>query len=158
MSLAFLLVGLSACGFQLRGANQQVLQDVGIYIQSLGANILAAEVRQQLTDAGTEPVTSAVDADYIITLSNESFHSKVLSVSPTTGKAEEYEITYTATLEIVDKSEGVTTSTESISAVRGFTFNQGAILGKIEEEAILKQDIAKQVAVSVLRRLRAAAQ
>ena len=156
--LAFLLMGLSACGFQLRGTNLQALQNASIYIQSSGANILAAEVRRQLLDADVKPVSSAAKADYIVTLSNESFQSKVLSVSPTTGKVEEYEVTYTAMLKITNKNENATTDAEPITAARDYTFDKGAVLGKIEEESVLKIDIAKQAAASVLRRLRAAVQ
>lgn len=157
--LAFLLMGMSACGFQLRGTNLQALQNAAIYIQSSDANILAAEIRRQLLDADIKTVSNAADADYIVTVSNESFRSKVLSVSPTTGKVEEYEVTYNAMLKITGKNDSATTTdAEPITASRDYTFDQGAVLGKIEEESVLKQDIAKQAAGSVLRRLRATAQ
>lgn len=156
--LIILLMGMSACGFQLRGTNLQALQNAAIYIQSSGADILAAEVRRQLLDADVKRVSSAADADYIVTLSNESFQSKVLSVSPTTGKVEEYEVTYNAMLNIAKKNETTTTDAEPITAARDYTFDKGAVLGKIEEESVLKRDIAKQAAESVLRRLRAAVQ
>ncbi|MCK5432317.1 MAG: hypothetical protein KAI15_07125 [Gammaproteobacteria bacterium] len=158
VSLVFLLMGLSACGFQLRGANLQALQNANIYVQSLGANILAAEVRRELLDADVKTVSSASKADYIVTLSNESFQSKVLSVSPTTGKVEEYEITYNAMLKIANRDNSTTISAEPISASRDIIFDKGAVLGTIEESAVLKRDIAKQAAATVLRRLRAAVQ
>lgn len=156
--LVFLLIGLSACGFQLRGANLQALQNASIFVQSSNANILAAEVKQQLLDAGVNPVSSASDANYIVILSNESFGRKVLSVSPTTGKVEEYEVTYTVMLKITDPDEGSTTSAKPVSASRDYTFDEGSVLGKLKEESVLKKDIAKQVAATVLRRLRAVIQ
>lgn len=158
LSLTFLLMGLSACGFQLRGANLQGLQDTNIYVQSSGANVLATEVKKQLVDAGIKPVSSASEAEYIVTLSNEIFNTKVLAVSPTTGKAEEYQVSYTAMLKISNPNEGTTGTAEPISATRDLTFDEGSVLGKVQEESILKKDIAKQVAASVLRRLRAAIQ
>lgn len=158
ISLVFLLMGLSACGFQLRGTNLQALQNASIYVQSSGANKLAAEVKRQLQDADVKTVKSASKADYIVTVSNESFQSKVLSVSPTTGKVEEYEITYTAMLKISNKDKSITADAEQISATRDFTFDEGAVLGKLEESTVLKKDITRQAAASVLRRLRAAVQ
>ena len=158
VSLVFLLMGLSACGFQLRGTNLQALQNASIYVQSSGADILAAEVRRELLDADVKTVSSASKADYIVTLSNESFQSKVLSVSPTTGKVEEYEVSYTAMLKITHKDESTTASAEPISAQRDYTFDKGAVLGKIEEEAVLKNDITRQAAAAVIRQLRAAVQ
>ena len=156
--LTFLLMELSACGFQLRGTNLQAIQNVTIYVQSSGANILAAEVKRQLLDADVKTVSSASEADYTVTLSNESFKPKVLSVSPTTGKVEEYEITYNAMVKITNKNDTKTVSAEPISAKRDFTFDEGAVLSKVEESVVLKRDIARQAAASVLRRLRAAVQ
>ena len=156
--LVFLLIGLSACGFQLRGANLQALQNASIFVQSSNANILAAEVKRQLLDAGVNPVSSASDANYIVILSNESLGRKVLSVSPTTGKVEEYEVTYTAMLKITDPDEGSTARAKPVSASRDYTFDEGSVLGKLKEESVLKKDIAKQVAATVLRRLRAVIQ
>ena len=156
--LTLLLMELSACGFQLRGTNLQALQNVTIYVQSSGADILAAEVKRQLLDADVKTVSGASKADYTVTLSNESFQSKVLSVSPTTGKVEEYEITYNAMLKIANSDKSTTASAEPISASRDIIFDEGAVLATIEESAVLKRDIAKQAAATVLRRLRAAVQ
>ncbi len=156
--ITFLLMEMSACGFQLRGTNLQAIQNVTIYVQSLGADILAAEVKRQLLDADVKTVSSASKADFTVTLSNESFQSKVLSVSPTTGKVEEYEITYKAMLKIANRDNSTTASAEPISASRDIIFEQGAVLATIEESAVLKRDIARQAAASVLRRLRAAVQ
>jgi len=158
VSLAFLLMGLSACGFQLRGTNLQGIQDTKIYVQSSGASVLAAEVKRQLVDAGINPVSSISDAEYIVTLSNESFNTRVLAVSPDTGKAQEYQVSYTAMLRIYTPDDSTTARTEPVSATRDLTFDEGSVLGKVQEESILKKDIAKQVAASVLRRLRAAIQ
>jgi len=156
--LVILLIELSACGFQLRGANLQALQNANVYVQSSGANVLAAEVKRQLLDADVSPISSASDADYIVALSNESFSTKVLSVSPTTGKAEEYEVTFTAMLKITRPDESSTTSAKPVSASRDYTFDEGSVLGTFAQVPVLKVDIAKQVAATVLRRLRAAAQ
>jgi LPS-assembly lipoprotein len=158
VGLAFLLMGLSACGFQLRGANLEGIQDTKIYVQSSGASVLAAEVKSQLIDNGINPVSSISDAEYIVNLSNESFNTRVLAVSPDTGKAEEYQVSYTAMLRISTPEEISTAATEPVSATRDLTFDEGSVLGKVQEESILKRDIAKQVAASVLRRLRAAIQ
>lgn len=156
--LVFLLIGLSACGFQLRGANLQALQNASIFVQSSNANVLASEVKRQLLDAEVTPVSSASDADYIVNLSNESFNRKVLSVSPTTGKVEEYEVTYTAMLRITGPDKSSTAIAKPVSASRDYTFDEGSVLGKLKEESVLKKDIAKQVAATVLRRLRAVIQ
>ena len=156
--LVFLLIGLNACGFQLRGTNLQGLQNASIFVQSSNANVLAAEVKRQLLDAGISPVSIASDADYIVILSNESFGRKVTAVSPSTGKVEEYEVTYTAMLKITGPDKSSIASTKPVSASRDYTFDEGAVLGTFSQESVLKKDIAKQVAATVLRQLRAVIQ
>jgi outer membrane lipopolysaccharide assembly protein LptE/RlpB len=61
-------------------------------------------------------------------------------------------------LKITHKDESTTASAEPISAQRDYTFDKGAVLGKIEEEAVLKNDITRQAAAAVIRQLRAAVQ
>jgi outer membrane lipopolysaccharide assembly protein LptE/RlpB len=61
-------------------------------------------------------------------------------------------------LRISTPEEISTAATEPVSATRDLTFDEGSVLGKVQEESILKRDIAKQVAASVLRRLRAVIQ
>ena len=158
VGLAFLLMGLSTCGFQLRGTNLEGILDTKIYVQSSGASVLAAEVKKQLIDAGVRPVSSTSDAEYIVTLSNEVFNTIVLAVSPSTGKAEEYQVSFVAMVKIDSTDGGSQATAEPVAATRDLTFDEGSVLGKVQEESVMKKEIAKQVAASVLRRLRAAIQ
>lgn len=152
---AFLLIGLNACGFQLRGTNLQALQDAKIFIQSSNASTLTSEVKRQLLDADVRLVSSAKEANYLVILSNESFNRKVLSVSPATGKVEEYEVTYTAMLKITNTDGNLESINEPITASRDYIFGEGSVLGTFKQESVLKKDITKQTATAVLRRLRA---
>lgn len=153
--LISILLCLHACGFQLRGTNLETLQDSSVYVSSNGANQLAAQVRVQLQNADITPVGSASDAVYIIDLSNEFFDRKVLSVSPQTGKVEEYELSYSAKMTIRKSNGEVLVNAEPITAERDYTFDEGSVLGTFTQESVLQTDIAKQAAATVLRRLQA---
>ena len=153
--LISILLFLHACGFQLRGSNLEALQDSSVYVDSSGADQLAREVRIQLQNADITPVGSAGDAEYIISLSNEFYDRKVLSVSPQTGKVEEYELSYSAKMSIRKKNGEVLVNTESLTAERDYTFDEGSVLGTFTQESVLERDIAKQAAATVLRRLQA---
>jgi len=157
--LTFLLIGSSACGFQPRGASLGAdlgkLEDAKLFVKSSNATVLKAEVVRQLVDAGVKPVSSATEAEYIIILSNESFKRTILAVSPSTGKVEEYGITFTAMLKITGPDKSLTATAKLVSASRDYTFDEGAVLGTFSQESVLKKDIAKQVATTVLRRIRA---
>ena len=152
-----LLCGLGACGFQLRGSNLETLQHSQVYVQSNGASALAREVKIQLQNADVIPVNSVTDAKYIINLSNESFERRILSVSPQTGKVEEYEIAYSANVSITGPNGDTILKSEPITAFRDYTFDESAVLGKFEEEQVLHNDIVRHAASNVLRRLQAVA-
>ena len=150
-----LSVLLAACGFQLRGAHLEALQESAVYVQSNGADSLATEVRRQLGYAGVKMAGSAKEAEYVISLSDESFTRRVLSVSPDTGKVEEYAISYQALVSITGANGEALLKSEPVAAVRDYTFDEAAVLGKFEEENVLRGDIAKHAAASVLRRFEA---
>ena len=151
----FILLFLHACGFELRGSNLEALQNSSVYVGSSGANQLAAQVRIQLQNADIIPTGSITDAEFIINLSNEFFDRKVLSVSPQTGKVEEYEISYSAKMTIRKSDGEVLVNAEPITAERDYTFDEGSVLGTFTQESVLHTDIAKQAAATVLRRLQA---
>ncbi len=156
--LVLVLIWLTACGFQLRGSNLQALQDSQVYVRSNGAGNLAGAVKEQLQKAGIDTVNSATDAEYIINLEHESFRRSILSVDSTTGKVEEYELTYQANLSISDSNGETILQPESVTAVRDYTFDEGSVLANFTEEGVLRRDIAKHAAASVLRRLQAVTQ
>ena len=150
-----LTLALTACGFQLRGSNLEALKNSHVYVKSNGANDLAAQVKKQLNFAEMPLVKDPNQADYIIELAHETFTRSVLSVSTQTGKAKEYEITYKASLSISGPGGKVLLKSEPLVLQRDFTFDEGAVLGKFEEENKLHQDLTKNAADTVLRRFQA---
>lgn len=153
--VCIMIIGINACGFQLRGSNLEALQNSSVFVNSVGADQIAREVRIQLQNADITPVGSASDAEYIINLSEEYYDRKVLSVSPQTGKVEEYELSYSAKMTIRKKNGEVLVNSEALTAERDYTFDEGSVLGTFTQESVLERDIAKQAAAAVLRRLQA---
>lgn len=155
-TLLFLLaVALTACGFQLRGSNLETLKHSQVYIQSDGANDLAAQIRQQLGFAEVPMINDPGKADYIVELGHESFNRSILSVSPKTGKVEEYKVSYNASLSIRGPGGKVLLQNEPVTAELDFTFNENSVLSKAEEEQRLHNEITRYAADIVLRRLQA---
>jgi LPS-assembly lipoprotein len=148
-------VALTACGFQLRGSNLETLKHSHVYIKSDGANDLAAQIKKQLEFAEVPMVNEPKKADYIIELGHETFKRSVLSVSPKTGKVEEYEINYKASLSVRGPDGKVLLQDEPVTAQRDFTFDEDSVLGKFDEEKKLHDEITRYAADIVLRRLQA---
>jgi LPS-assembly lipoprotein len=154
--LIVLLFTLTACGFHLRGWQQTAAVEVAkIYVSSLGANNVVREVKSQLQGAGASAVASAAEAEFTLRIERENFNQTVLSVSATTGKVEEYQITLTVTMSVVDASGKELLVGEGIRLARDFTFDEDAVLGKAAEEDVLREDLIRQTAAQILRRLNA---
>ncbi|HSR63600.1 MAG TPA: LPS assembly lipoprotein LptE [Gammaproteobacteria bacterium] len=153
-----MLIFVAGCGFQLRGSNLDELQRSNVYVQSSGANQIAGHVRQQLRYAGVNLIDDAGDADYLISLSDERFERNILSVSPRTGKVQEYELSYQSSLSVTDRNGEKLVNNEPITAARDYVFDDGSVLGNFSQEGVLRNDIARHAASSVLRRLQAVTQ
>ena len=153
--LLILVLALTACGFQLRGSNLGSLKNSHIYIKSGGANQLASQIKKQLEFAEIPVVQDLDKADYIIEVGNETFKRSVLSVSAQTGKVEEYEVTYNASLSVTGPDGNFLLKDEPVTAQRDFTFDEDSVLGKFDEESELREEITRYAADTVLRRLQA---
>ena len=154
--LFVLLICVSACGFHLRGSQMGELGVSSINIESHGANRLASIVKTQLQIAGITITNTADEAEYILRLNNETFKRNVLSVSPSTGKVEEFELIYSAKM-AVSRSDGTSVlPSDLIRVVRDFTFDEDAVLGKFTEERVLREDLTRSAASQVLQRLQVA--
>ncbi len=146
---------LNGCGFHLRGAQLESLKQSPVYLNAPGAAQVAAEVRKQLLIAEIPLATSADTADYVITLSNESFDRNILSISPQTGKVEEYQLSYQVIMSVTGPEGQSLMKSERITAERDYAFDEAAALGAFEEDATLRKDISAYAALAVMRRLEA---
>jgi LPS-assembly lipoprotein len=159
MKMRILMIGLllltSACGFHLRGSQTAKFNIDNVYIHSSSATKLAAEVKSQLTSSGASVAKSAETAKYVLVLKQENFEKSVLSVNAGTGKVEEYQILYTAKMDVSQSDGKLIAEDDRISTSRDFTFDENAVLGKFSEEELLQEDIIRRAASQVLRRLQA---
>ena len=148
---------LSACGFHLRSERSGVadIQADRIYVDDDRADNLADEVRSQLKDAGVKVTDSADKAQFVILLASESFRRDVLSVSPKTGKIEEYQVALSAKLTLKETGGMKLLDNDPISLVRDYTYDQNAALGKFSEEETLRDELTRDAADQVLRRVSA---
>lgn len=153
LSLITLLVSV-ACGFQFRGATVDALKGSGIYVQSANADMLAKQVKQKLLEYEVTTVNNRSDADYVITLRDESYDKEVLFVSPSSGKVLEYELSYSVAFEISTVNGAVEIVSDRISVTRSYIFDETSILGKSREELKLQQGLVTQAAASLIRQIK----
>ena len=146
--LAFLLSG---CGFYLKGSRPLQLQGTKIFLKSHGANAITAEIRQQ---PGIQEVPLATDpkhADFIVTLSDERFDRRILSVDPRTGKWREFELSYEVDFAVNRPDGAPLAKRDTIQISRDLAFDETAVISKFEEENLVRGEMMKDAAETVLR-------
>tara|TARA_B100001996_G_scaffold365488_1_gene335428 strand:+ start:664 stop:1155 length:492 start_codon:yes stop_codon:yes gene_type:complete len=151
--LIHILLLITACGFHLRGSQTTKINVDNIFINDNSA--LAEEVKSQFKNAGASFAASPQSASYIITLKESHFEKSVLSVSPATGKVEEYQMLFQAKVDAMRADGTYIIENENINVVRDFAFDENAVLGEFSEESIIQEDLIRRAASQVLRRLQA---
>lgn len=149
---------LSACGFHLRGSQVATSASYSrLYIDSVAASNISAEVRSQLGVADKTITATSGEAEYTLRLENESVQRSVLTVSAVTGKVEEYQISVSVKMSVSDQKGESLLVDEGIRVVRDYAFDEDAVLGKFEEEQVLRKELIQRAASQIIRRLEAVA-
>ncbi len=145
---------LTGCGFELRG--RASLPDD---IRSVHVNA-PAELRDELQifleGGGAELVESGSGADVTINLSDETYDRRVLTVDPNTGKEREFELAYSVAFDVKRANGTAVVSRQSVSLIRDYVFDPDAVIGKSREESVLREEMRRDAAQQILRRIRAA--
>jgi len=145
---------LSACGFQLRGANVLPGDLQNLYVQAPVS--LADEVRIFLDGTDTRVLNQRNGADVILTLSDDRYDRRVLSVDPNTGKEREFELSYSLNYQ-AKRSDGKTLlNSNRLTIRRDYVFDQDAIIGKSREAGVLRSEMRRDAIQQVLFRLQSA--
>jgi LPS-assembly lipoprotein len=145
---------LAGCGFHLRGTMDLPPSLGSIYIQ--GGNPygeFVAELRRTLRASHTHVVDSPAGARATLTIQREDVHRQVLSVG-STGKAREYGLALTVEFQVTDPKGQVLVPSQTVSVSRDLSFDSTQVLGKGEEEVLLRQEMIRDAAQQVLWRLR----
>ncbi len=157
-----LLACLGGCGLHLRGSSADGGADAGgfdawrILLEQSRAQGVWAELREILATSGTQMARNAKQADYVIRLAGERITREVLSVSPRTGKVEEFQLTYRVQLTLQRVGGATLLDAVPVALQRDYTFDQDAVLGNFSEEETLRNEMTREAAEQVVRRSSAA--
>jgi LPS-assembly lipoprotein len=147
-----IMLGLVACGFQLRGAID-ISDDVApVYINQNTVFELGREIKSLLATNKIKVVEEEDLSKSKLVLVNETKKRSVLSVDGT-GRAKEYLFTYTVnfTTQIKQSKEVV----DKITISRSLVFEPEAVLAMTNQEAILYKDMQREAARLILLKLQA---
>ena len=145
---------ISGCGFQLRGADVLPPDLSDLYI-SAPIQILS-EVEFFLEGSDTRLVDARSDASVVLTIANERYDRRLLSVDPSTGKEREFELSYAVDVNAASKDGTSLLAQQTVVLVRDFVFDRDALLGASREETVLREEMRRDAVIQIMNRLRAA--
>ncbi len=149
-----LSLALAGCGFHLRGTAKLSPELNRTYIYGISPySDLAVVLRQELRSNGVEVVEDGSSkATATLHIVHESIAKRVLSVGPD-GIVREYELDAVVSFEVKGRDKKRLLANQTISLTREYIFDPNDVLGKSEEEQLLREDLRKDLVRLIIYRL-----
>jgi LPS-assembly lipoprotein len=143
---------LAACGFHLQGRAglPDVVKRPFLEVPDVQSDF-AQNLRHALVSNGAELMVTRDRASAVISILSDNVRRRVLSVTATNQPAQ-YEVTYTVGF-AVSAGDQQLLAPQEITATRVYSFDERLLLAKGHEEDVLRQDMARDLADLVMRRL-----
>jgi len=146
---------LAGCGFHLRGAAVLPKGVDRIHVQAANPD-LTDELTLFLQDGGAKVLPSAKGADAVLAVNDERFDRRVLTVDPKTGKAREYQLSYSLNFALRGKNGTMLVAPQQVKLDRDYVFDADQVLGSSAQESTLRTEMRRDAVQQILRRLEAA--
>ena len=143
---------LAGCGFHLQGHTPLPPVVRAPYVEAPDRQSgFVQYLRHALLSNGAQLTPEKEKASAVVSILRDSVARRVLSVSAT-NQPNQYEVTYTVGFAVSAAGKELLPPQE-ISATRTYSFDERLLLAKNHEEEILRQDMARDLADMVMRRL-----
>jgi len=143
---------LAGCGFHLQGSGSLPEGTRKVYVVTADeVTPFAVELRRAIERAGGEMTNTSAEADTVVRIQRDRSGRRVLSVSAR-NTPQEYEIFYSIEYS-VDRGGSEVLETQPLEMIRNLSFDETQLLAKVREEAIVREAMAKDLAMLVTRRL-----
>ena len=150
-----LAVALCGCGgWYLRGSNPASTHNFSkVYLKGDDAEQVTIAVRHELYNRGLRVVAKRSLADLVIEIEDERFERRILSVDPGTGKVREIELGLLAHFTVRAGDGRLLVPREPLTFQLDYVFDEGSLLGTVEQDNTVQQDLAETAATSLIFRL-----
>lgn len=147
---------ITGCGFHLRGAIELPALYDKVHLVDKGYSDIGSPLSKALKTAGSEMVSSPASATSVITLLSRGAQRRALNVG---GKEiREYELQLDVSFVVQDNQGVQLAEQQTVSVLRTFRNDPNDVLGKENEEQVIRQEMNQTVVLQILRRLKAMAQ
>lgn len=153
-SIFILLIGLllSACGYHLRGEIDLPESMKAIYIEG-ASDALRDQFKKALMSSKAQVVDTRAAAGAVITISNEDTLKRALSLS-SGGRANQYGLDYHLNYEVTDTNNKILVASQPLEIRREYFNNQTLILGKDNEELVIRNEMYQQAVRTMINQIR----
>lgn len=141
------VLGLGACGFQLRG--DASLPYESLYIE--GGQDIVVDLQRAIRPTATKVTKSPQDAEAVLQITGESREKRILGLT-SAGRVSEFRLLYRVNFKVAGKN-GDLLSPQQIELRRDITFNDSQTLAKESEEALLYRDMQSDAVQQIIRRM-----
>jgi LPS-assembly lipoprotein len=142
---------LSACGYHLRGDIDLPKGMENIYMAS-ASSTLQQEMKKALKSSQGKLVSTEAEAGLIIKFASEEMTSQVTSLN-TAGRANEFQLIYRLAFSLYEPSGKPLLTEQNINIKREYFNDQTDILGKSNEEKVIRTEMYQQAVNSIMSRI-----
>jgi LPS-assembly lipoprotein len=150
--LALLSLTLAACGFHIRGHENFNFPFQTLYVESAANSPFVNELRRSVRAVGTKLAGNAKEAEAVLHVLSEAREKSILSLSGA-GRVREYRLLYRVSFRLNGPGDKEMMPESRIELTRDLSFNEGEVLAKESEEALLYRDMENDASQQILRRL-----
>jgi LPS-assembly lipoprotein len=146
------LAVLAGCGFHLQGSTPLPAGSRNLYLSTSDElTPFAVELRRAIERAGGRIATASSEADLVVRIRSDRTGRRVLSVSAR-NTPQEYEVYYNVEYS-VDRGGQEIVELQPLELIRNLNFDETQVLAKDREEVLLREAMARDLALLVMRRL-----
>lgn len=147
---------ITGCGFHLRGAIELPALYDRVHLVDKGYSDIGKPLSQALERVGSQIVSSPAAASSVITLLSRGTQRRALNVSAK--QIREYELQLNVSFVVQDYQGIQIVEQQNVSVIRTFRNDPDDVLGKDNEEQVIRREMNQAAVTQILRRLKAIAQ
>ena len=154
VSILFLLILLSACGFHVRGHSdtQVTLAFQSVFLRAASESPFIMDLRKALILNKIKLTESADEATITLEIISEAADKQILSLSAA-GKVTEYDLRYRVSISAYDANLDYWLPISEVALNRTMSYDDSQVLAKEQEQALLYKDMRTDAVSQILRRL-----
>lgn len=141
---------ISACGYHLRSQADLPKGLDKVYLHGASSEFRKI-MKTRLKSSGVTLVDKQELAGLIIQIEKEKMDRRVVSLS-STGRANEYELYFLLDFILLDAKGNVLAEKQNIEITRDYFNDQEAVLGKNNEELVIREEIYNRAVESIITR------